>query len=144
MQNTMKTPFINRAINLSSEDVVACEDIIQLKEWLLLLDADIASIGIRISLMGKDPLYDYDKMHKSNTYLSIQKALRKLICGRLHILKTTYSTRRLSEERDFWKAKVQYLAPSRMEEYFLELEIKNAPSLTEKWEKDQLFLIDNA
>lgn len=126
MQQAMKSPFVNRFLNISSEDVVECTDPIQLKEWLMLIEADIASIEIHISLLTKDPFYDHDKWHKSTVYLNIQKGLRRMICGRINIVRAFNSKSALLKEISFWKEKVKYLAPTKMDEYNLELDMLRA------------------
>jgi hypothetical protein len=62
--------LFNKKLNLSSDDVLACEDYAQLKYWYSCVEIDILEMELR--LKGEDN----DRVYQA---MSLQKSLSKLI-----------------------------------------------------------------
>lgn len=118
----MVKPFFNRNIGITSDDILICNDVVQLKELLMLIDLEISSVKVSIENLTNEDVYDTEKVRGMKIYLMTQNGLRTTIVNRLGVVKSKYGMKSISAERDFWKEKVQYLVPKKMDEYYKEVE----------------------
>lgn len=116
----------NDAIGVSTKQVMDCEDIMQLKEWLTLMELHLAELTARINKLkmdyksGDDSLYD--QIHKTKTYRRFQSALKGLIANRIGQVKIKGWKHKMQIENEFWRSKIYKIDPDNFRLYQQELE----------------------
>lgn len=115
----------NKELGISSKDIAKCSDRIQLKKWLSQLEGHMVNIGGQISeakaKAANGECVDPDWRHRVKQYKKVQGVLKFQIGTRLAELKSQNHRELMEVERNFWKEKVEEIAPEYMELFYSEL-----------------------
>ena len=119
----------NENAGTDSDKVAACTDLGQLLTWQLKVYETIESVKLQIDNLRTENDNVHPKkwlpeplgMTKKKNFLRLQEVLYKQIEHRIIMLDRGDDISKLERERDFWKAKVKYLAPKTFEKYCAEI-----------------------
>ena len=122
----------NKNISINTEDVMKSNDREELKKWKILIASELGSINGRLEKMICDHKMGHTTDHKGFQKIKGYKRTQGLLCQQIqHRLSELKEVKKkenikhsITEEYTeilFWKNKVMYLAPNRMNEYLQEL-----------------------
>lgn len=118
----------NNSLGISTEDVKACNDRVQLKQWKADMEIHIAEIEsqlreVRSKQIETGKYADPEWYSRTNMYKRYQSGLKAQIDARLSSLKKEEAKHNDYIEKTFWKAKLRELiGEEELRRYYPELD----------------------